>query len=81
MENNKDKCKVIYKDKEYELQEEFKIENKNENTLKIKIKGINNITDMSNMFNECSSLLSLSDTSNWSTNNVTNMSSMFNRCS
>jgi len=36
---------------------------------------------MSYMFSGCSSLLSLSDSSNWNTNNVTNMSYMFSGCS
>ncbi|MBQ1781717.1 MAG: BspA family leucine-rich repeat surface protein, partial [Methanobrevibacter sp.] len=33
---------------------------------------------MGSMFNECSSLNSLPDISNWNTTNVTNMRSMFN---
>ena len=39
-----------------------------------------NVTDMNNMFYECSSLSSI-DLSNFNTSNVTNMSGMFNRCS
>ena len=33
------------------------------------------------MFNNCSSLASFPDISNWNTTNVTNMSSMFKNCS
>ena len=40
----------------------------------------NNITDMSNMFSNCSSLTSL-NLSNFNTNNVNNMSEMFSDCS
>ena len=39
----------------------------------------NNVTDMSYMFYECSSLSSLPDISEWNTINVTNMSFMFGR--
>ena len=39
-----------------------------------------NITDMSNLFNYCSSLTSL-DLSNFDTSNITDMSDMFNGCS
>ena len=38
------------------------------------------VTDMSYMFYECSSLISLPDLSNWNTNNVKNMSYMFYKC-
>ena len=36
---------------------------------------------MSNMLNECSSLISLPDISKWDTKNVNNMSYMFYKCS
>ncbi len=39
------------------------------------------LTDMSYMFYNCSSLISLPDISNWNTENVENMSYMFNGCS
>ena len=81
VENNKEICKMIIDDKEYEITEKYNIENYTNNELKIKLKGIDNITDMSNMFNECSSLLSLPDISKWSTNKVTNMSYIFYGCS
>ena len=40
-----------------------------------------NVTDMSEMLYECSSLISLPDISNWNTQNVTDMSNMFFGCS
>ena len=40
----------------------------------------NNVTDMSGMFSECSSLKEL-NLNNFNTNNVTNMSFMFRGCS
>jgi len=82
VENNKNKCKMLIDNKEYEITEEYNAKNyNNNNILKIKLIGIDNITDMSNMFDGCSSLLSLPDISKWNANNVTNMSYMFCRCS
>ena len=84
IKNNKDKCKYIYEDKEYELEEYFKLSNYNKDKLEIKLKGINNITNIitniRDMFYECSSLSSLPDIFNWNTSNVTNMSFMFSNC-
>ena len=65
----------------YEIKDKYNIKNYNNNKLYIKLKGINKISDMSCMFGECSSLLSLPDISKWNTNNATNMSCMFNECS
>ena len=79
IENNKNNCKIIIENKEQDLIEYLKI-NKNEKILKIKLKEIKTITNMSYMFAGCKSLTSLPDISNWNTNNVTNMSSMFSRC-
>ena len=81
VENNKDKCKIIYDNKEYELKEELEIKNKNESILYIKLLNINNITNIGYMFYGCSSLSSLPDISKWNTNNVTNIGYMFVRCS
>jgi len=80
VENNKDKCKIIYDNKEYELVEELEIKNNIESKLNIILKNINKITDMEDMFNGCSSLLSLPDITNWNTNNITNMSFIFCGC-
>ena len=80
VKNNRDKCKMIIDNKEYEITEQYNIENYINNELKIKLKGINKITDMSNIFRECKSLSSLSDISKWNTNNVANMSYMFCEC-
>ena len=38
--------------------------------LKIKLRGIDDITNMSCIFYECSSLLSIPDISKWNTSNV-----------
>ena len=72
---------MIIDNKEYELERFCKFENLQNNILKIKLKAINIVTDMSDMFDGCSSLISLPDISKWNTNNVECMSYMFSRCS
>ena len=47
---NKDKCYIVYENKEYPLQEEFNDIKTNKKILEIKLKGIKNIEDTSNMF-------------------------------
>ena len=81
VENNKNICKMIINNKEYELAQYYKDKINNNNKLKIKLKGINHITNMRSMFSDCSSLISLSDISKWNTNNVTHMTGMFCGCS
>ena len=61
VKNNKNNCEIIYEDKEYELNEYFNIPNNIKDELKIKLRGINNIINMSCIFYECSSLLSIPD--------------------
>ena len=83
IQNNKDKCKIIYKDKEYELVEyldEIEDEYMNVDLAIIKLKIISEINDISFMFNECNSLISLPDITNLNCFNITNMCGMFSRC-
>ena len=80
VKNNKSICKMIIDDEEYEIKEKLDITNFNKNILKVKLKGIDNITNMSYMFSCCKLLSSLPDISKWNTNNVTNMSHMFSNC-
>jgi len=77
VKNNRNICKMIIDNKEYEISEKYNIKNYKKNKLEIKLKGINNVTNMSYLFYECSSLLSLPDISKWNTKNVTDMSWMF----
>ena len=62
---NKDKCKIIYNEKEYDLMEYFKFDNNynHNDSIKIQLRINNNITDISNMFYFCRELLSISDLS------------------
>ena len=60
--NNKNNCKIIYKNKEYELKEYMEEIDKNyysENIIKIKLYGTNNIDDMSYIFCDCNKLGSI----------------------
>ena len=77
--NNKESCKIIYENEEYDLSETFEINN-DINKLHIKLKGINNITNMGCMFYECKSLESLPDIYKWNTNKIKNMNYLFFRC-
>ena len=64
---NKNKCKILYKNKEYELKEFFEeIDNydKNKEEISFILRINKNITDISHMFYECEALLSITDISN-----------------
>ena len=66
IENNKEKCKIIYNDKEYELKEYFEdiCDNYNyKDEIVIKLKIYKDIIDMSYMFNECDTLIFIKDIS------------------
>ena len=83
VENNKDICKILYEDKEYELKEKFNLNDINipkDNILKIKLTNINKVTKMNCIFNECKSLISLPDISQWNTSNIKDMKNMFAGC-
>ena len=83
IDNNLHKCKILYKNKEYDLTEYFEdidYNYNNKDEFIIKLKGINNITNMSYIFSRCNSLFSLPDISKWGTSKVTNMSYVFNGC-
>ena len=80
VKNNKNICKMIIDNKGYDIQEEYKVKNNKNKKLKIKLKGIDKIINMSSIFSRCSSLSSLPDFSKWNTNKVTDMSYMFLGC-
>ena len=63
VKNNKNNCKIIYENKEYELREYINIKDNKKEKIEIKLKGINNITNMGHMFAECKSLSSLPEIS------------------
>ena len=63
--NNKNKCKYIYENKEYELTPKFALTNyeKSKDILEIKLIDIKNITNMSYLFHFCESLVDVPDLS------------------
>ena len=82
VKNNKDSFQMIIKDKNYNLDSFYKIKNEKENEiLKIKLKQIKSVTNLSYMFSNCLALSELPDISNFDTNNINNMEFMFNECS
>ena len=53
VKNNRNICKMIIENKEYEISEEYNIKNYNKNKLEIKLKGINNANNVSDMLYGC----------------------------
>ena len=80
VKNNKNNCKIIYENEEYELKEYINIKDNKKEKIELKLKGINNITNMSCLFHKCNSLSSLTDLSKWDTSNIINMSYIFYQC-
>ena len=75
IKNNKDNCYLIINNKKQELTEYIEI--KEQQKLEIKLYETKNITNMSYMFCECSSLSSLPDISKWELNEKLNTYQMF----
>ena len=81
VKNNKGKCFIICENKEFELMEYFELKNNvNNDILRIKLIGINKITNMDKMFSYCYSLISVSDKSKWNTKIIISMGWMFEFC-
>ena len=82
VKNNKKRCKLIIDNKETDLIEFY--ENKEvtpkDDKLEIILKDINKITDMSNMFNKCFSLISVPDLNKINISSVTDINHMFCKC-
>ena len=76
---NKNICKMIINNKEYKIKGEYKVKSHNNNKLKIKLKEIDKVTNMSSLFERYSSLSSLSDISKWNTKNFKDINSIFIR--
>ena len=81
---NKGKCKIICKEKEYDLDTNIKelkdfLESESDN-FEIKLKGINNITDFSYMFCGCLLFSSIPDFYKICKNKISGINSMFAGC-
>ena len=71
--NNKDKCKIIYKEQKYEPKEYFEeIDNNYSKTdfIQIKLRINNDIEDMSHMFENCNQLISISESIEMNNKNI-----------
>ena len=81
--NNWDSCQIICEDKEYPLTEYFDLKNykSSDKILEIKLKIIRDMKDISFMFSDYTSLLSISKLLTWNTDNIISMKGMFAGCS
>ena len=78
---NKNNCKMIIDGVESEITNILKIDKKYpNNTIIIKLKETSKITDMSKIFCNCATLISLPEIANWNFSNVTNISYFFYHC-
>ena len=81
--NNKENCFLIIDNNQLEICSKIEIKDdlKNKDILEIILIEIKTINNMSHMFDECQSLLSLPDINKWNTSNIIDMSYMFFGCS
>ena len=81
VENNKNNCYLLVNGKQNELCQNLILnEGEKNDFFKIKLIEKKTITNMSDMFYNCTSLNTLPDISEWDTKNVNNMSYMFSGC-
>ena len=80
VKNNMDLWKIVYENKDYELTDIFKCKDFNKDFLNIKLKGINNVSDLSYIFQGCSDLSPKSDFSNLDTTYCIKMQFLFYDC-
>jgi surface protein len=83
VKHNKENCKYKYGECDYELEETLDFKNKNkpkDGILQIKLIGIEKVTDMHCLFNECKSLISVPNIHQWDTHKIKDMSKMFTLC-
>ena len=82
VKNNKNNCRVIIEGKEQEISENLEINNNIKNgELKITLKEINIIENMSHLFSGCFSLKEIEGIKEFITKFVTDVSYIFNDCS
>ena len=82
-ENIKNQISIIFENKPYNFDQYLELKNINcsyKDTLTIKLTGVDELVDVSHMFDSCESLLSVSQIKNWDSSQITNMKCMFNRC-
>jgi surface protein len=78
---NRDSLMMEIEGKETALEEYYYgNENDSKKIIEIKLIGINKVINLSYMFFDCTSLISISDISTWDTSNVKDISVMFVGC-
>ena len=77
--NNSKDCEILINGEKMGISDYYQNINFEEN-ITIQLTMNNKITDLSYMFNGCSSLTSINISSNWNTKNITNMKWMFFGC-
>ena len=78
--NNKNICSIFYNSERYNLTEYISVEKYESELLEIKLVGIKEVKNMEGLFENCTSLISLPDISEWKTDNVINMRCLFYGC-
>ena len=78
VENNRNKCKIIYENNTFDLTSNFELRKENL-TIKLEENEMGIITNMSCMFHQCRSLSKVNVT-NWNTKYVNNMCNLFSEC-
>ena len=81
--NNKNNVNMEINGIEKELKEYYELDTseKEKEILNVKVTMNKEAIDLNNMFNECSSLISLDGISEWNTSNIINLSCFFKGCS
>ena len=80
--NNWDNCTYICEDKEYKIAEYIDLSclKKRGKILEIKLKVKRDLKDISFIFSDCSSLISISNSFSWKTDNASSLRGMFAGC-
>ena len=82
--NNKNNCRLYYNGQKLELEEyiymPFSWHEQEEYEIEIELELLDNITDLSYMFDDCSSLYSVNDNFIFSGMEITKMDHLFNNC-
>ena len=79
---NKDICKIIYEEQLFDLSQKFKINYNNitTDTFTLKLKGIQKVKNMEQLFKECPSLYSVPDIDKWDVSAFTDIHGLFFNC-
>ena len=80
VEKNKDSCQIIYNDKRSKLTEFINLKKSEKDNVQIILIDINKIKNLKEMFDDCSSLISIDDISILNTTEIISLKRMFYGC-